>query len=143
MNCITMTMPSLLELYDSTCQFLQNAYANSTKLLAVATSILLERAVDEGLGRHAGALVHSQLEAYTKLAYATGVVGIASQVAAKLSVAFLFERLAPRRDKKGITISCHPLDSGVSSLSSAPHSRVVLKSLGTRHARPVAGSTSL
>ncbi|KAK5173709.1 uncharacterized protein LTR77_002390 [Saxophila tyrrhenica] len=79
-------------------------YTNRTKLLAVVTSILLERAVDEGLGRHAATLMHSQLEAYTRLTYATGLLGIVSQAAAKVSVAFLYERLAPRQDKKGITI---------------------------------------
>lgn len=74
------------------------------KLLAVVASVLLERAVDEGLGRHADTLMPSQLDAYSKLIYATSLTGIAAQAAAKLSVAFLYERLAPRQDRRGIAI---------------------------------------
>lgn len=48
--------------------------------------------------------MRSQLDAYSKLIYATGLTGIAAQAAAKLSVAFLYERLAPRQDKRGIAI---------------------------------------
>ena len=73
-------------------------------LLAVATSVLLERAVDEGLGRHADTLMMTQLNAYAKFIYSTSLVAVVSQAAAKLSVAFLYERIAPRQDKKGIAI---------------------------------------
>jgi hypothetical protein len=78
--------------------------ADSGQLLAVITSVLLERAVDEGLGRHADTLVRSQLDAYSKLIYATGILGIAAQAAAKLSVVYLYERLVPRQDKRGIRL---------------------------------------
>lgn len=45
-----------------------------------------------------------QLNAYTELTYTTGLLGIIAQSAAKLSVAFLYERIAPRQDKRGIAI---------------------------------------
>ncbi|RMY26093.1 hypothetical protein D0867_00278 [Hortaea werneckii] len=67
-------------------------------------SITLERAVDVGLGRHDDVLATWQLNAYTKLTYTTSLLGIIAQSAAKLSVAFLYERIAPRQDKRGIAI---------------------------------------
>ncbi|KAK5127956.1 hypothetical protein LTR85_005073 [Meristemomyces frigidus] len=73
-------------------------------LLAFVSSITLERAVDVGLGRHDNALSTEQLNTYTKLTYTTSLLGILSQSCAKLSVAFLYERLAPRQDKRGIAI---------------------------------------
>lgn len=69
-----------------------------------AASITLERAVDVGLGRHDDTLATWQLNAFTKLTYTTGLLGVIAQSAAKLSVAFLYERLAPRQDKRGIAI---------------------------------------
>ncbi|TKA64344.1 hypothetical protein B0A55_09545 [Friedmanniomyces simplex] len=72
--------------------------------LAFITSVLLERAVDEGLGRHANTLKIGQLNAYTRLYYAFTLLSIFAQAGAKISVAFLFERIAPRQDKRGITI---------------------------------------
>lgn len=64
----------------------------------------LERAADEGLGRHADTLSDSQLDAYVRFSYATALLGIFAQSAAKLSVAFLYDRLVPRQDKRGIRI---------------------------------------
>lgn len=42
--------------------------------------------------------------AFVRLTYATALLGIFAQSAAKLSVAFLYERLVPRQDKKGIRV---------------------------------------
>lgn len=78
--------------------------ANDWQIIAVATSVTLERSVDEGLGRHSDALTLQQLDSYTKLTYSTGLLSVFAQACAKLSVAFLYERIAPRQDKKGITI---------------------------------------
>lgn len=60
--------------------------------------------MDEGLGRHADTLSDSQLNSYVRLTYATALLGIFAQACAKLSVCFLYERLVPRQDKKGIRI---------------------------------------
>ena len=60
--------------------------------------------MDEGLGRHADSLNSSQLTDLVRFGYATNLIGIFAQAAAKISVAFLFERIAPRQDKRGITI---------------------------------------
>jgi hypothetical protein len=73
-------------------------------LLALISSILLERAVDSGLGRHAHTLSRADLNDTVRLNYASTLLGIFSQSAAKISVAFLFERIAPRQDKRGVTI---------------------------------------
>ena len=70
----------------------------------MVASITLERSVDEGLGRHADTLHSTQLTDLVRFGYATNLVGIFAQAAAKISVAFLFERIAPRQDKRGITI---------------------------------------
>ncbi|KAK4553244.1 hypothetical protein LTR86_009774 [Recurvomyces mirabilis] len=76
----------------------------SAAVLALVSSITLERSVDEGLGRHADTLNGSQLTDLVRFSFATNLVGIFAQAAAKISVAFLFERIAPRQDKRGIAI---------------------------------------
>ncbi|KAK5699246.1 hypothetical protein LTR17_023413 [Elasticomyces elasticus] len=73
-------------------------------LLALITSILVERSVDEGLGRHANTLTIGQLNAFVRFNYAANLLSAFAQAAAKISVAFLFERIAPRQDKRGIAI---------------------------------------
>lgn len=77
---------------------------DSVQAFAFAASIALERAVDVGLGRHDDALTTWELDAYTKLTYTTALLGILAQCAAKLSVAFLYERLAPRQERRGIAV---------------------------------------
>ncbi|KAK3065636.1 hypothetical protein LTR53_018198, partial [Teratosphaeriaceae sp. CCFEE 6253] len=72
--------------------------------LAFTASVLLEREVGQGLGRHAQALTARQLNAFTRLDYAVSLISVFAQSAAKISVAFLFERIAPRQDKRGISI---------------------------------------
>jgi len=73
-------------------------------LLSVAASVTLERAVDAGLGKHADVLSHGQLQEFTKFAYATELIGILAQIAAKFSVACLYMRLVPRQERKAINV---------------------------------------
>lgn len=72
--------------------------------LAVVASITLERAADEGLGRHANTLSGDQLDKFVRFSYATALLGVFAQSCAKLSVAFLYDRLVPRQDKRGIQL---------------------------------------
>ena len=46
-------------------------------------SVTLERAVDAGLGKHADVLSNSQLQEFTKFAYATELVGIVAKVSGR------------------------------------------------------------
>ena len=78
--------------------------SNFHQLLAVVASITLERTVDEGLGRHSNSLTSLQLNNYAKFVYTTGLLSVFAQACAKLSVAFLYERIAPRQDRRGIAI---------------------------------------
>ena len=77
------------------------------QVLAVIVSVLCERAVDVGLGRHIATISSSDLESYYRLTYAAAILGIFAMVAAKASIAMLYERIAPRQDARGINLlSC-------------------------------------
>ncbi|GAB7358022.1 hypothetical protein MBLNU230_g0187t1 [Neophaeotheca triangularis] len=71
---------------------------------AILTSILVERAVDDGLGRHQDTLTSSNLSSFYDLTYTSSMLSIVAMSLAKASVVLLYERIAPRQDGRGVAI---------------------------------------
>ncbi|KAF2840591.1 hypothetical protein M501DRAFT_1001575 [Patellaria atrata CBS 101060] len=73
---------------------------------AIAQSVVSERAVHNGLGRHMDTLTSGKINTYYKLLYTAGLLAIIAMIFAKLSVILLFRRLAPQERTWHCIILC-------------------------------------
>ncbi|KAL4883383.1 hypothetical protein BJY04DRAFT_184537 [Aspergillus karnatakaensis] len=72
-------------------------------LLAICQVVLLQKAVDHGLGKHAGQLSESDVQAWSKFAFAAHILLILVMALSKLSTVLLIWELTP---SGGLRRSC-------------------------------------